>query len=59
MSVYRLERIANVKSEQEVFLGRDLTKLLEEMKNEELVVSNENNSIYSITQKGLNYLLEQ
>lgn len=56
MSIYRLERIANVKSQNQVLLGRDLSEFLEILIQENLVSSNDNNSIYSITQQGLEYL---
>lgn len=56
MSLYRLERIANIKSQKKVLLGRDLSDFLEELRKEKLITSNENNSIYSITEKGLEYI---
>jgi predicted transcriptional regulator len=56
MGTYRLEKLLNLKSNEEIIFGRKLILFLDSLQKDGLINTNENKSIYSITQKGLEYL---
>lgn len=56
IETWRLERLFNIRSKEQPLLGLYFVSFLEEMKEEGLIISNDNKSVYSITSKGLEYL---
>ena len=56
MSINRLERLVNLKSKEEPLQGLYFKNYLDDLKEEGLLDSNENKSIYTITKFGLKYL---
>lgn len=56
MSINRLEKLANLKSKEKPLLGVFFKDYLEGLKEGGLLCSNENKTIYTITEKGIGYL---